>query len=78
MADLNYFVFTLGQALESDFRTAHSFENINIFLDHQAKVIPDRLAVGFPVPVPNDQEWRVNLVCMYALYPSSYIHLISP
>ncbi|KAI4125879.1 MAG: hypothetical protein LQ338_004023 [Usnochroma carphineum] len=50
MADLNYFVCTLGQAVEVNKKDPHQFKTINEFLDYQARVAPDRLAVGFPVP----------------------------
>lgn len=73
MADLNYFVCTLGQALEVNV-SPHPYGTINNFLDHQAKVIPDRLAVGFPVPVTDEQEWHVDLLCMHALYRIRTFH----
>ncbi|KAI4136432.1 MAG: hypothetical protein L6R39_007789, partial [Caloplaca ligustica] len=59
MADLNYFVCTLGQAVEVNHKRPHSFKTINGFIDHQAHVVPDSLAVGFPVPTADrsDGEW---------------------
>ncbi|KAL8926702.1 MAG: hypothetical protein Q9208_002776 [Pyrenodesmia sp. 3 TL-2023] len=48
MAGLNYFVCTLGQALEVNSSSPHPYGTINDLLDYQAEFIPDRLAVGFP------------------------------
>lgn len=54
MSDLNYFVCTLGQAIKTNQCNPHQFTVINEFIDHQAREIPDRLAVAFPVPTVDD------------------------
>lgn len=68
MDDLNYFVCTLGQAVEVKKRYPHQFKTINEFLDHQAQVIPASLAVGFPTPAANRDagQWRSDLLCKHA------------
>lgn len=50
MADTNYFVCTLGQAVAVNRTSPHGFETISEFLDHQAQVVPKAPAVGFPIP----------------------------
>lgn len=65
MADLNYFVCTLGQAVEVNKKDPHQFKTINEFLDYQARVAPDRLAVGFPVPAiaRENGQWESLILC---------------
>ncbi|KAL8873605.1 MAG: hypothetical protein Q9174_000953 [Haloplaca sp. 1 TL-2023] len=56
MADLNYFTCTLGQAVAVNERYPHPYETIIDFLEYQAKVVPDDLAVGFPIPGPHAEQ----------------------
>ncbi|KAL8847300.1 MAG: hypothetical protein Q9221_007645 [Calogaya cf. arnoldii] len=58
MADINYFVCTLGQAVAVNEKSPHGFETITDFLDRQAQIVPNAPAVGFPLPSGNkDKEW---------------------
>ena len=65
MAEVNYFVCTLGQAAALNTGTPRSFKTINECIDHQAQQHPSRPALGFPIPPKDketDQEWT------YAVY----------
>ncbi|KAL8779128.1 MAG: hypothetical protein Q9213_007089 [Squamulea squamosa] len=62
MADTNYFVCTLGQAVKVNEESPHQFGTINEFLDYQAHVVPKSPAVGFPIPSQDDnQEWGYEI-----------------
>lgn len=67
MDDLNYFTCTLGQAVEVNKKNPHEYQTINEFLDHQARVVPERLAVGFPVPssAGQDDKWDYMIFCIF-------------
>jgi hypothetical protein len=54
--DLNYFVCTLGEALEVQQKSSHSYQTINDFFNLQKDSNPDVPAVAFPVPGSN-YEW---------------------
>ena len=65
---VNYFVCTLGQAATLNAEKPHSFNNINDFIDLQARQSSIRPAVGFPVPSKDketDSEWN------FAVYSKS-------
>lgn len=58
--DANYFVCTLDQAAILNTEKPHSFKTVNDFIDHQIRKHPTRPAVGFPVPLKDnesDQRW---------------------
>lgn len=60
MADLNYFVCTLGQAAEFN---QYKGNTVNEFLDHQAQTHPLHLAVGFPIPSQEKRHWDSVVYC---------------
>lgn len=65
MADTNYFVCTLGQAVGVNEKSPPKFETITEFLDHQAQVVPKAPAVGFPVPSrSDDRNWESVVLSM--------------
>ena len=45
---ITYFTCTLGQAALINQKAPHDFSNINEFIDRQARLYPDHLAVGSP------------------------------
>lgn len=79
MADLNYFICTLGQAVKVNQENPHRFATINEFIDHQAHTIPDRLAVGFPVPNDHvgDRNWGSNIFSTQPEISQEIVRLIA-
>ncbi|KAL9601196.1 MAG: hypothetical protein Q9219_002696 [cf. Caloplaca sp. 3 TL-2023] len=73
MADVNYFVCTLGQATEINQTNPHRYTTINEFVDHQADTIPDSLAVGFPMPSDRrtDETWSSSILTFKELQAHS-------
>lgn len=58
----NYFISTLGEAAECNAQAPHRFKTINQFVDQQAREIPLRPAVAFPVPpIQVGGEWGYDL-----------------
>ena len=65
--ELNYFVCTLGQAAVVNEQYPRGFKTVNNFLDHQARVIPQNPAVGFPAPsrlTDDGTEWQYRIFSM--------------
>ncbi|KAI4230808.1 MAG: hypothetical protein LQ349_006014, partial [Xanthoria aureola] len=69
MADTNYFVCTLGQAVGVNQTSPPRFETVTEFLDHQAQVVPNAPAVGFPIPARSDHKsWDIATFTTTPLY----------
>lgn len=62
MAELNYFVCTLGEAAQYK---EYEGKTVNDILDHQAQTHPFRLAVGFPIPNPEKRHWDSVIYCAW-------------
>ena len=61
VADLNYFVCTLGQAASIKAKNHRPFMQVNDFVDRQARYFPNHPAVGFPTRYPNG-EWDFVII----------------
>lgn len=66
-SSLTYFTCTLGQAAITENLASSNTKTINDFLESQAQLYPKFPAVGFPVPVPNEGEWRSEVFCRFPL-----------
>lgn len=60
---VNYFTCTLGQAAALSGDKHQECENINQFIDRQARQYAGSPAVGFPVVSNQGKDWEVDVFC---------------
>jgi hypothetical protein len=65
-APFTYFTCTLGQAAEQNRALPRDFGTATEFIDLQARLHPDKPAVGFPLPTSESREsWGCNIFCEF-------------
>jgi hypothetical protein len=63
---LTYFTCTLGQAAEQNRDRPRDFATVAEFIDVQARVHPDRPAIGFPITSSDPSyDWGYNVFCKF-------------
>ena len=64
--NLTYFTCTLGQAAERNRDRPRDFATVAEFIDVQARVHPDRPAIGFPITTSDSSyDWGYNVFCKF-------------
>jgi hypothetical protein len=71
-ASTTYFTWTLGEAIEKSPKLS-DIQTINDFVDHQAEAYPNFIAVGFPIPGGQNNDWTYELFSMFYITPSKYL-----